>query len=419
MRSKCVLSRMAVVALLCSASVLADIPLPVVQSTKTDNSLQQITITGQNFGPLKPAVWLNNIQLTVSLFTDTSVTAFLPQKIAPGSYLLVISNGKTKLFGFFIATIGAIGPQGPTGPIGPQGVQGPTGPNGPPGPLGPTGPTGALGPQGATGPQGPAGLTWRGPWLQNTSYAVFDAVSDAGSSWVNTAAGNMAEPTAQNSGWTLLASAGATGPTGPQGLVGPTGATGPQGLVGPTGPQGLQGPTGAQGPQGLKGPTGPQGPQGLPGAKGATGATGAQGATGPAGPNARLLNASVQSFANGAQVIADLPTLALSSGGFTASANKLTVPVSGTYAIVGEILWAPNSTGYRLLTIDSDQLGEMAADTRNAVNGIETLQTVSTIAHLTAGNNVWLAAGHTSGSPLNTAPFNGRGAALSLTWVGP
>ncbi len=53
---------------------------------------------------------------------------------------------------------------------------------------------------------------------------------------------------------------GATGPTGPQGLVGATGPTGPQGLAGldgatgPTGPQGLNGLDGATGPTGATGP---------------------------------------------------------------------------------------------------------------------------------------------------------------------
>ena len=45
--------------------------------------------------------------------------------------------------------------------------------------------------------------------------------------------------------------AGATGPTGPQGL---------EGATGPTGPQGLEGATGPTGPQGLAGATGPTGP---------------------------------------------------------------------------------------------------------------------------------------------------------------
>jgi len=84
---------------------------------RADTALQQITITGQNFGTLKPTVWLNNVPLSVNLFTDTAVTPFLPANIAPGSYLLVLSNTKTRLFGFFVTTLGAVGPRRTRGAI--------------------------------------------------------------------------------------------------------------------------------------------------------------------------------------------------------------------------------------------------------------------------------------------------------------
>jgi len=64
--------------------------------------------------------------------------------------------------------------------------------------------------------------------------------------------------------------AGATGPTGAQGVAGATGPTGAQGVTGVTGPTGAQGVAGA---------TGPTGAQGVAGATGPTGATG----PGPAG----------------------------------------------------------------------------------------------------------------------------------------
>jgi hypothetical protein len=87
---------------------------------------------------------------------------------------------------------------------------------------------------------------------------------------------------------------GSTGPTGPQGIVGPTGPQGIQGATGPTGSQGIQGVTGPTGPQGIQGPTGPTGSQGDLGPTGPTGAastvagptgpTGNTGAVGPTGP---------------------------------------------------------------------------------------------------------------------------------------
>jgi len=59
-----------------------------------------------------------------------------------------------------------------------------------------------------------------------------------------------------------LPAIGSTGPTGPQGGIGPTGEsgpTGPQGGIGPTGPQGGIGPTGESGPTGPQGEIGPTG----------------------------------------------------------------------------------------------------------------------------------------------------------------
>ncbi|HWC17453.1 MAG TPA: hypothetical protein VG498_10580, partial [Terriglobales bacterium] len=88
-------------------------------------------------------------------------------------------------------TIGAAGPQGPpgpagaTGPPGPQGASGATGPQGAAGPQGPMGLPGPQGQQGATGATGPAGLTWRDAWSNSTSYAVNDAVSFNGSSYIS------------------------------------------------------------------------------------------------------------------------------------------------------------------------------------------------------------------------------------------
>lgn len=112
--------------------------------------------------------------------------------------------------------MGLQGPQGPTGPIGlqgptgvtgltgPQGVQGPTGPQGLPGLPGPQGPTG---PMGLTGPTGPAGLQWQGAWINGATYAIDDAVSHGGSSWIAIAASVGDEP-GVSANWQLLAEAG-------------------------------------------------------------------------------------------------------------------------------------------------------------------------------------------------------------------
>lgn len=77
--------------------------------------------------------------------------------------------------------------------------------------------------------QGPPGMTWQGAWNSGTSYAIDDAVSSGGSSYIAIAANtNQAPPNATY--WNVLASQGSTGATGPTGPTGPTGAAG-TGLV--------------------------------------------------------------------------------------------------------------------------------------------------------------------------------------------
>jgi DNA-binding beta-propeller fold protein YncE len=131
--------------------------------------------------------------------------------------------------------LGETGPAGPQGPPGPQGIQGPQGDPGPQGApgqqgaQGQAGPQGNPGPSGAQGPQGlpgPQGLNWRGPWDCAAAYAMRDAVSHQGASWV------APEPIVHcikppNAPWQLLADVGAVGPEGPMGLVGPAGPPGP------------------------------------------------------------------------------------------------------------------------------------------------------------------------------------------------
>jgi hypothetical protein len=217
-----------------------------------------------------------------------------------------------------LAAQGATGPQGPTGP---QGLQGPIGNTGPQGPKGDTGSPGA------TGPQGIAGMQYQGTYQSSTNYALHDAVTYAGGTWISLASTNHGNtPDTSPTWWQQIAAPGIQGQTGSQGPAGNTGTTGAQGPPGPTGPAGPAGPPVAfRGPwvattnyvtgdavfyngsayiatatvngnppglspvwsllaqQGDTGATGAQGPQGLPGATGATGPAGATGLQGPAG----------------------------------------------------------------------------------------------------------------------------------------
>jgi hypothetical protein len=245
--------------------------------------------------------------------------------LAPGSNVTITPAGNT----LTIDAAGATGPQGPKGdqgiqgnqglvgpkgdlgPKGDQGIQGSQGFVGPKGDLGPkgdqgiqgnqglVGPKGDLGPiglTGDTGARGPQGLTWRNAYDSGATYAMDDAVSFNGSSYISLQGSNTNnQPDTSPTFWSLLAQQGAAGAQGIQGVKGDAGVQGPQGsqglpgAIGPQGPTGTTGATGAQGTQGPKGDTGTQGPQGIQGPVGVGGAQGPQGATGAAGADGKTV----------------------------------------------------------------------------------------------------------------------------------
>ncbi len=140
------------------------------------------------------------------------------------------------------AAAGADGAAGATGPAGTTGAVGP---------QGPAGLQGVAGPQGQTGVQGPPVANYRGNYQAGVNYALNDAVSFRGSTYISLLAGNQGNVPDGNAGqWAVLAAQGSAGPAGG------TGATGAQGL---------------QGQPGVAGAPGPQGPAGVPGAPGAVG----------------------------------------------------------------------------------------------------------------------------------------------------
>ncbi len=99
---------------------------------------------------------------------------------------------------------------------------------------------GVAGSSGSTGPVGPP-VTFRNAWSSAIAYAVGDAVSLAGSSYIATASNiNHTPPNA--SFWGVLAQLGASGAPGAVGGVGPVGAVG---STGPQGNPGLQGVAGS------------------------------------------------------------------------------------------------------------------------------------------------------------------------------
>ena len=198
--------------------------------------------------------------------------------------ITVVSQGPQGIQGIQGVT-GASGATGAQGPQGIQGVQGPIGPTGLTGATGSAGVAGAQGNQGAAGSVGPQGpmANFKGVWSSGTSYAIGDAVSENGTSYVALTSNTAIDP-ATDSGaiWAVLAAKGAVGSQGPQGV---------QGILGPAGPVGLTGATGATGATGETGALGAQGIQGVQGPIGSAGSSGATGATGPQGPPITFKNA--------------------------------------------------------------------------------------------------------------------------------
>ena len=86
----------------------------------------------------------------------------------------------------------------------------------------PTGATGATGSTGATGATGPVGMNWLGAYSGATSYAVDDAVSYNGSSYICKLASTGNVPT-NTTYWDVLAEKGASG-SGAGDVVGPASA---------------------------------------------------------------------------------------------------------------------------------------------------------------------------------------------------
>ena len=184
---------------------------------------------------------------------------------------------------------------------------------------------------------GASGIVWRGPWSNITAYAINDAVSYQGSSYIASVNNTNLDPEANPETWSLLAQKGDTG------LAGPTGAqgeTGPQGFTGPVGPQGLAGPQGATGSQGAVGQAGPQGPAGPQGATGLQGIAGPAGPEGPAGPQGAT---GPQGIAGPAGFVASstfsgsIGTIGVNATQFVFAGPTVNVTTTATQSITGAV----------------------------------------------------------------------------------
>ncbi len=189
-------------------------------------------------GPAGPPITFDGQWLTGATYAVGHAVAY-----GGSAYVALLPNSarqpdSSPLYWSLLAAGGA------PGPAGPEGVQGASGPAGSPGTPGATGPTGPAGPAGAPGTPG-APVNFLGSYASSTNYAVGDAVSWQGSSYISSGPGNRGNtPDLSPGRWALLAAQGSSGPAGPAGQAGVSGATGPAGPAGATGPAG---PAGAPG----------------------------------------------------------------------------------------------------------------------------------------------------------------------------
>jgi hypothetical protein len=250
---------------------------------------------------------------------------------------------------------------------------------------------------------------------------------------------------------------GLTGPIGPQGiqglqglpgLPGSDGAAGLPGLPGADGAAGLPGLPGADGAPGLPGLPGADGAPGLPGADGAPGVPGIEGIPGPEGPQGPQglpgADAVITPGSVGPSELGDLPAAALSRtasapadvisvvsgtatqvpwtgadelfdlGGVHAPASAdLVAPIDGVYAVGGQASWAFAALGMRKLEL----VGPGGARFTNAqvpLGAGATVQQVTGLLKLTAGQAVHMTATQTAGLPLDLGDRQ-----VWMNWVAP
>jgi len=129
------------------------------------------------------------------------------------SYVSLVANNFGQTPGLSPASWSLLAASGTAGAVGATGVTGAQGS------TGARGASGASGLAGATGATGAVGMNFRGAWAQGINYAVNDAVTFAGSTYLASNAGSNQEPDVTPQTWAVIAQSGGAGPTGAAGVA--------------------------------------------------------------------------------------------------------------------------------------------------------------------------------------------------------
>jgi len=137
-------------------------------------------------------------------------------------------------------------------------------------------------------------------------------------------------------------------------------------------------------------------------------------------PHCKARQTADQTIPNGTTVNVRFDDTQFCSGVTFDNANdRFLIVTPGLYQVTAEIIYLSNSSGLRYLEINSNNGGEIAAASINAVTGFSTQMNTMGLVRLNAGDAVALATAQSSGGNLNTEVFNNRAASLTINWVGP
>jgi hypothetical protein len=199
-------------------------------------------------------------------------------------------------------------------------------------------------------------------------------------------------------------------------------------------------------------PAGAQGPKGDTGATGSTGSTGPAGpAEGPAGgaltgsypnpglaagivapsnfatiPSVRVRRTIDQSIADNTNTTIQFNSEAFDTAAMhdnTTNNTRLTAPIAGKYLVTGNVTWAASVADRRLIEFSKTSGITTTVVAQNAVHPVQiasipTVQGLTTVIDMAAGDYVELAVFQKTGGALNVAASNEQ-PNFTLSWIGP